>query len=376
MISSLAYLEHRALRQDGARADRRRADERRPVRIARAAFDSRRVEPEPAPHQLGEHRLVALAARPCDVVQNELAVAVEADRRLVLGDAAAAGRLEEQGAADAAELSAPRRLGAARRKAVPVARAFRALDEAREVMAVEYGAGRRLVGDVGLGHRVAPPDLPRIELQRGRGLVHQALDDKRRLRPAGAAIGVGRRGVGHHLQVPAIDRVDAVGAAGHGEAVHRIGEHAGLAEICAGIAQPIGPERQELAAGVERQLARHADGASVIVGQKILLAARLPFDRAAEALREMQQQRMLGIGRGARAERAADIDHVDAHLIRGHAHHHRECVAHRWAALVAAPDLVLVRSGVVGRQRAARLHRVGRDARAFDGDADFLAART
>jgi len=68
----------------------------------------------------------------------------------------------------------------------------------------------------------------------------------------------------------AIDGGDAIGAAGHGEAVHRVGEDAGLAQIGAGIAQPRGAQRQELAVLVEGELARDADGAAMIVGEEIL----------------------------------------------------------------------------------------------------------
>ena len=288
--------------------------------------------------ELGENRLVALSARPRDVMQDERAVAVEADRRLLLGDAAAARRLEEEGAADAANLAAPRRLRAPRGKAAPVALALGPVDEAGEIVAVEHRAGRRLVGDLLLGDGVAPPDLPGIDAERRRRLVDEALDDERRLGPARAAIGVGRRGVGHHLQVAAIDGRDAIGPAGHGEAVHRVGEDAGLAQIGAGIAQPARAQREEPPVLVEGELARDADGAAMIVGEEILGPGRAPFDRAAEALRQMQEQRMLGIRRGARAERAADIDHVDAHLIRRHAEHDGERVAHRRAALMAAPE--------------------------------------
>ena len=79
---------------------------------------------------------------------------------------------------------------------------------------------------------------------------------------------------------------------------------------------------------------------------------------------------MLGIGRGARAEGAADIDHVDAHLVGRDTQHDRQRIAHRGAALMAAADLVALGRRVVRGERAARLHRVGRDARAFERHAD------
>ena len=61
----------------------------------------------------------------------------------------------------------------------------------------------------------------------------------------------------------------------------------------------------------------------MIVGEEILAPASSAISPAGRgACARCKQQRMLGKGRRARAESAADIDHVDAHLFGRHAQHH------------------------------------------------------
>ena len=107
--------------------------------------------------------------------------------------------------------SLPRCCASARRAAKPRQSDFLlgAVDQAGEIAAVEHRAGRGLVGNLRpCAMTLRRRSSQRIDAERRRRLVDQPLDDERGLRPAGAAIGVGRRGVGHHLEMAAIERLD------------------------------------------------------------------------------------------------------------------------------------------------------------------------
>ena len=62
-----------------------------------------------------------------------------------------------------------------------------------------------LAEHIGVGRGTMSRQLGRMEQI---GLIDQPLDDRVRFRPAGAAIGIGRRSVGHHLIMPAIHGLD------------------------------------------------------------------------------------------------------------------------------------------------------------------------
>ena len=118
----------------------------------------------------------------------------EQHRDLVLLDAAAARRLDEHAAADAAQLAGALGFDCRRaREAVPVRRFLGLGEQAGKIAAVESGAGRRAIGHLRLLDQIAAAQLERIDLELGGRLVDQPLDDVIRFRPAGAAIGIGRR---------------------------------------------------------------------------------------------------------------------------------------------------------------------------------------
>jgi len=91
--------------------------------------------------------------------------------------------------------------------------------ETGKVAAVEHGAGQRLVGKLRLLDQIAAAQFERIDAQLDGGLVDQTLDDEIGFRPSGAAIGIGRRGIGHHLLMPAIHGLDVIDAGADGHAV-------------------------------------------------------------------------------------------------------------------------------------------------------------
>src|SRR6185437_16463874 len=104
-----------------------------------------RIEPGDAGDEIGEDRLIALAARRCRQIELGDALGVELDRHLVLRDTAAARRLDEDRAADAAQLAAFRRARVPLGEFPPAGFALRPVDQRAEIPALEDGVGVRLV---------------------------------------------------------------------------------------------------------------------------------------------------------------------------------------------------------------------------------------
>ena len=89
--------------------------------------------------------------------------------------------------------------------------------------AVVQGAGLGLEGELVWRDEVAPPDFGRVHADLGGEQVDRALDGGRGLRAPGAAVGVGRRGVGDRNPEPGLDLRDIVHALSHqaGEPGHQ-----------------------------------------------------------------------------------------------------------------------------------------------------------
>ena len=111
---------------------------------------------------------------------------------------------------------------------------------------------RRLIREV--ADEVAPAELRRVDLQLARRGLYQALDDVGGLGPAGAAVGVDRRGVGEHRGHLAVDLRRGVLA----REQRRVqdGRDAGSesGEVSAQVRRGLHPHGEELAVLVERQL--------------------------------------------------------------------------------------------------------------------------
>ena len=112
---------------------------------------------------------------------------------------------------------------------------------------------------------------------------------------------------------------------------------------------------------VERELAVRAHVARLLVGEEHFRARAGPLDRPAELLRREQRGAILGVEVEAHAEAAADLLGDDADLLRRHAEHRGELVAHDRHALRAGVEMVLI--GHEGGEAGARLHRVADHAR-------------
>src|SRR5215470_609264 len=144
-----------------ARAERAGADQRRPVRVARAQRDGFRRDAENLADDVRKHRLMALARRARQRVELHMARGIEPDRGLLLAEAA--GRLDEDGASDAGELAARFGYAAAALEAAPVRALQRLRQQPRRIAAVVSRAGRGLIGKGVLGQEVAAAQLDPVD---------------------------------------------------------------------------------------------------------------------------------------------------------------------------------------------------------------------
>src|SRR5207249_3060123 len=181
----------------------------------------------------------------------------------------------------------------------------RVVDEARR------GAVRELLG----ADQVAPADLGRVEAARVRDGVHGPLEQVRRLRPPGAAIGGGGHRVGEDAgQLVARGR----NAIGPGE--EPPGEHAGVwredFEIGAEVREGASAERQHGAVPGDCRF-DVVDLAAPLRGREEILASREDeLDRSPRAHSRPRAEGLVGIEADLASESAAHIgrDHADCGL--------------------------------------------------------------
>ena len=255
------------------------------------------------------------------------------------------------------------RLAPPRLEARPVGRLHGAGHEPRELAAVIDEAGRGLVGHGRGRDEVAAAELGGPEARLARRDVDDALDQIARLRAAGAAIGVDRRGVGEHALDPHINRRDGVDAGQHGHARRGRDEGREERQIGAEIGDGLDPERQDAAVGVERQLGMADMVAALDVGEEALGALGGPFDRPAQLLGEPRHHCLLGMDEVLHAEAAADVgrDHPKASVGQLERAGH-QLAAQAVAALGRGVEHVAVAAPVVVADRGAPLHGVLDDA--------------
>ena len=237
----------------------------------------------------------------------------------------------------------------------------RALHVAGEVSGVEDQAHRCAIGQLCLGHEVAPTNLGTIDPQLPRRHVEQALDDVMRFRSTGAAIGHGRnriRGERLHAQR---DRRYPVDRGQDGAEVGERHERHGMRADVAAHMHVVGDEAP-VATAAERRANRRV--ATLEIGEEGFAARRTPTHRPPQALGGPDDDDLLGMQIVARAEAAADIQRDDPHLFG--LHHLAEVVLEKHGALAAADERVAVVA--VEPDRRARLHLAVDDAR----DVEFM----
>ena len=291
----------------------------------------------------------------------------------VSSSAIAAGPLEEGGDAAAAQLALRFRRVAPGGEAVPVGQRQALVEDLREAAAVVDLCHR-----VGVGHllgpdHVAPPQRRRILAQPARRGVHQPLDDVDRLGPAGAAVGAGGSGVGHHRGEAQVDQRDIVDAGRDPGADQQLDRDADVRRVAADVGDAAHAQRQHLALRVERQLGTARDVAAVDRGQELLDPLGAPLDRALERPRRPSDGDVLGVGTGLHAEAAADVADKHPHPPGAQARQRvRDRVAHAGGHLAAQanhqPPGAFLDRGV----DAARLERARRQPLVVDVDDDVV----
>ncbi len=184
-------------------------------------------------------------------------------------------------------------LGLAPGHTLVVGKLERLVERAAEVPRVVRHQDRSLMRE--RLHEVDMSELGRVTAGLSGGDLDDALDEESGLRPAGATIGVDRRGVG-------VDRVDlAVDVRnvvlprqerriGVGRDERREGRHV-RAQIC----DCAGPQSRHLALGVERELGVGDMIAAMRIGQKRFRALRGPLDGTVDLLGRPGADGFLGV---------------------------------------------------------------------------------
>ncbi len=240
-------------------------------------------DPQHLVQDLGVAGLQALAVGHGADHQLDPAILGEAQLGRLLRDAKR--RLEVAGEPLAAQPPPGFALGAPGGKARAVGKRQRLPHGAGEVAAIEGLAGRGSVRQLLRPDEVARTQLDRIDAQLMRCLINQALDDVGRLRPAGAAIGVGRRGVGHDAPHLKVDRLEGIAAAHDRRGRSGRDQRTMRREIGTHIGKGLNLERQEAVLGIERQGGLGDLVPGMGIGQEALAALAQPADRPAQAAR-------------------------------------------------------------------------------------------
>ncbi len=272
------------------------------------------VDAEPVGSELHIGGLVALAGGLGADIDIDEPVIGEADFRPFRG--IAAGGLQVVGQADAALLALRRGSGPAGREAGEIGMFQRCVQHMSKFAAVIGLAHRRAVRHRRGGYHIAPAQLDPVDLHLPRRRVDQPFDQIVRLRPAGAAIGVHRRGVGEHADDVGVDRLETVDAgqhagAGEGRDIRREGR-----EIGAHVRQIAGAQGEEFPLRVHGDLADGQIVAALGVAQEGLAALGGPFHRLAQLARGVAGQHVLGVQEQLHTETAADVGGDDAEFLR------------------------------------------------------------
>ncbi len=344
----------------GARAARMVADQR-----LHALPDAHvlRADTELVGDDLAERRLVALPLRLRHREHVDRAGRSGHDLDLVLGIEARAGVLDHGRDAEAAQLAGLRGFLPARGKTFPVRELHRPFQHVVKVGRLVGRAGGRLVGKRVFWNEVAPAQFRRVDLQLGRGLVHQALHHVRHVGAAGAAVGGDRNSVGEGEPEAAVERRDAVDAGHAGGRVARVARAAGRREVAAHVGDPVEAQAEEFPVAVERELAGHGVAAAVGVAHEAFRARGNPAHRPAEVFRRQHLHAVLGVGGASLAEAAADVLRVHDEPVFRQAGDGGQLLAHHVDALDADVHVIEVFLRVVAHGAAAQLHRVRRDPR-------------
>ncbi len=197
-------------------------------------------------------------------------------------------------------------------------RVLRQLERAVE----RAGVVARVVGEADGGgvrellDEVPAPHLGRVDAELVGDLVHQPLEAVGGLGPAGAAVGVGGRGVRERLVDRDRDVRDRVRARHHEQRQVRDGRRQQL-QVGAVVLHAVELQREDRAVVVDGGLVRLPLVAAVDRGEDVLAAVLDPLHGRADGLRGRAEQELLAVAVQLRAEPAADVGRDHAHLRLG-----------------------------------------------------------
>ena len=233
-------------------------------------------------------------------------------------------------------------------------------EERRRIAGIVNAAARRRIGKVGAADQIAPAYLHRIDAELVRAALDQSLVDPGRLRPAGAAIGIDRHGVGidaAHAQMQvrrAIKPGDGlrIGVAGNARRE--------IAQITAERRQRIDLHGDDAAVAVEAHAGVGVVIARLGVGQERIGARRGPAHRPAQQLRGPDDGRDLDGEISLHAETAADVGRDDADFVLGDMQRvDRQPAPQIMRLLGRGVERVAIGRGIVFAEIGARLQRIG-----------------
>ena len=242
-----------------------------------------------------------------------------------------------------------------------VDRIERPLQPRREVAGIEHHCRFHRDEAGVVGHRIGRHDV----LLAKRGRVHadlagrhveEPLAREHGLGPAGAAVGGGRALVGEHAHHLALVILDAVGAGHAGDRQRRI-DRAERAEVGALIAEKPAAHAANRAVGIESDREVDIHLAGMDDREHVLPPILDPLHRAADTKGRERDQDVLRVELDLDPESAADLrlDDADALLLQAEQGGGQRALGMR--PLPGGPDGQLPVHRVLGRERAACLHR-------------------
>jgi hypothetical protein len=176
--------------------------------------------------------------------------------------------------------------------------------------------------------------------------VDQPLEHEHYFRPARAAIGRGRGGVGDDANPAHVRDRDAIHARRDRDSLRQRHEGDGARPEIAGVDRA---QRKEVAVFVESELGLRREITAVKIGEERISSIAQPFNRAPGAFCRPRDQHKLGAGVIADAEIAANVTGDHAHRIF--------CDAERAGDIVPLADHAAAGAGIDAESRRCRIVR-------------------
>ena len=286
---------------------------------------------------------------------------IEAERRPLVAVAAAGIDVEDE--PDAPQMCPLPRTRLSPARGLPAARLARLLQDGSKIAGVVGLPERCAVGHGAFGNEIPAAQLGGVEAEVVRRPVDQALQQVDVLRPAGAAVGIGRRGVGVGGADPHVERRCPVRADQRAGATGGRDERPEVGRIGAEVGDAVDGKREKPPVAVERESRPRAQVAALMVARHGLAPLRHPLDRTAEHAGGEQRERIFGIDPELDSEGAADIGRHHAEPPGGNLQHvPGQDVPHQMDALRAGGERVDAAPRIVGAERGAGLHGAADDA--------------